>query len=480
MTLLRRIVPCFNQLRGWSSVIKEFKDIPGPKQWPLVGNALLFSPFGPYKMDTLVDGFNDLRKKYGKVVRLRLGHEIVLMFDPNDIRTMYSVEGKLPQRPTFEALKMYRKEKFDCVGVVPDNGEEWYRLRKIILELLQLKTVHSYWNRQLKVAQDFSELIQDQCNSEGEISDFLQQAFLYALEAVGVFCYGRRLNCMSSNSEEGNKIAQANAEFLQALGKTFHGLPLWKLWKTKSYKILESTQNFMTEVAVKYINEARMKMAENPALFARRDPFLYALLTNADIKESELLVLVTEIYQGGIDATATTITMMLYQLARNVHIQNAIFQDLKETELKPGRVPPLLRACLKETLRLHPTATANSRVLNDDAVLSSYRVPKGTLVIGVNPVISRMNEYFENPKKFDPWRWLNKTSDIHPYAVLPFGHGARMCPGRRFAEQEIYLCISEIIKKYQVVSLNSSEISMVQKTNLVPNQPVDLGFISRN
>ena len=66
--------------------------------------------------------------------------------------------------------------------------------------------------------------------------------------------------------------------------------------------------------------------------------------------------------------------MMLYQLARNIHIRNAVFQDLKETDMKPGRIPPLLCACLKETLRLHPTA--NSRILNADAVLSSYRVPK--------------------------------------------------------------------------------------------------------
>ncbi len=50
------------------------------------------------------------------------------------------------------------------------------------MEILQLKTVHSYWNRQLKVAQDFSEVLQYQCNTDGEISDFLQEAFLYSLE----------------------------------------------------------------------------------------------------------------------------------------------------------------------------------------------------------------------------------------------------------------------------------------------------------
>ena len=67
------------------------------------------------------------------------------------------------------------------------------------------------------------------------------------------------------------------------------------------------------------------------------------------------------------------------------------------------------------------------------------------MVIGVNPVISRMEHYFPKSTKFDPGRWLSNENHIHPYSVLPFGHGARMCPGRRFAEQEIILCVSEVM-----------------------------------
>jgi len=55
-----------------------------------------------------------------------------------------------------------------------------------------------------------------------------------------------------------------------------------------------------------------------------------------------------------------------------------------------------------------------------------------------------MDRYFKDPRKFHPWRWLTKDGSIHPYGVLPFGHGARMCPGRRIAEQEILLCVSEV------------------------------------
>ncbi len=69
-----------------------------------------------------------------------------------------------------------------------------------------------------------------------------------------------------------------------------------------------------------------------------------------------------------------------------------------------------------------------------------------TLVIGVNPNISRMDRYFTNPLQFNPIRWLPQNGlSVHPHCSLPFGHGARMCPGRRFAEQEILLGIAKVV-----------------------------------
>jgi len=61
------------------------------------------------------------------------------------------------------------------------NGKEWYRLRQSIIEILHLKTVHSYWSRQKLVAQDFAQnLVSYQ--AVGDSDDFLQYAFLYSLE----------------------------------------------------------------------------------------------------------------------------------------------------------------------------------------------------------------------------------------------------------------------------------------------------------
>ena len=55
--------------------------------------------------------------------------------------------------------------------------------------------------------------------------------------------------------------------------------------------------------------------------------------------------------------------------------------------------------------------------------------------------------YFKNPLKFDPERWERQRQgleEIDPFTILSFGFGARMCIGRRAAEQEMYLTLIKV------------------------------------
>ena len=60
-----------------------------------------------------------LHQKYGPVVREVFGTQTVVhLFDPNDIKTVYESDGKMPHIPPLqETTQFYRKEKEMSLGL---------------------------------------------------------------------------------------------------------------------------------------------------------------------------------------------------------------------------------------------------------------------------------------------------------------------------------------------------------------------------
>lgn len=60
---------------------------------------------------------------------------------------------------------------------------------------------------------------------------------------------------------------------------------------------------------------------------------------------------------------------------------------------------------------------------------------------------AHLDEYFPKAMEFIPERWIKGhelESHHHPYTLLPFGFGTRMCLGRRLAELEMKLLIAKV------------------------------------
>lgn len=61
-----------------------------------------------------------------------------------------------------------------------------------------------------------------------------------------------------------------------------------------------------------------------------------------------------------------------------------------------------------------------------------------------------MPEFVSEPEKFYPERWMKQSASsasnnfIHPFASLPYGHGPRMCLGRRFADLEMQILVAKV------------------------------------
>ncbi|KAH8020706.1 hypothetical protein HPB51_002655 [Rhipicephalus microplus] len=104
----------------------------------------------------------------------------------------------------------------------------------------------------------------------------------------------------------------------------------------------------------------------------------------------------------------------------------------------------------------------------------------GVPVFANSLVTCRLEKYFPQPEQFRPERWLGEARGlIHPFSLLPFGHGARMCVGRRFAELELMTTAAKMVQNF-IIEPCTQRINTAYVFVVVPSHPVRLRFIDRN
>ena len=90
------------------------------------------------------------------------------------------------------------------------------------------------------------------------------------------------------------------------------------------------------------------------------------------------------------------------------------------------------------------------REATEDCVLMGVKVKKGTAVFVPIYSIHRDPKIWPEPDKFDPMRFSPKAKQSRdPYTYLPFSHGPHNCIGMRFAQMEIKLALTRILKKFR-------------------------------
>lgn len=110
---------------------------------------------------------------------------------------------------------------------------------------------------------------------------------------------------------------------------------------------------------------------------------------------------------------------------------------------------PLVRACLREALRLYPVAPFIGRIMDTDAQIGDFTIPRGWMALLSMYTAGRDPIHFSQPSKFMPDRWLRdgNITDckvFKPHASLPFAMSIRSCVGKRIATYQIHCLITKV------------------------------------
>ena len=97
-----------------ASALRPWTQIPGPQGLGLLGNVWRYIPIiGGLPSDRLDKVGRLYYEKYGPIVREHIfgRHQIVHLFDPNDMEQLFRHEGRYPERRSHRALGQYRSER---------------------------------------------------------------------------------------------------------------------------------------------------------------------------------------------------------------------------------------------------------------------------------------------------------------------------------------------------------------------------------
>ncbi|XP_031438049.1 LOW QUALITY PROTEIN: cytochrome P450 [Clupea harengus] len=429
------------------------------------------------------------KSKYGPLV-------IVNVASAELIEQVLRQEGRLPVRTDMPHWRGYRELRNHAYGPLTEMGAEWQRIRSILNpRMLKPKHVSLYTNAINDVVTDFIKKVDylRKTSDDGVmVKDMAGELYKFAFEGISSVLFETRLGCMNE------KVPEETEKFIFSVGEMFRLSPIVVLFPKSTWPYLPFWKHFVAvwdhlfTVAEDLVQK---KMADIQERVKKGEPlsgeYLTHLLMSEQMSVHEVLGSITELLLAGVDTTSNTISWALYHLAKEPGIQEQLYQEVES--VCPGdKVPtsddfarmPLLKAIIRETLRLYPVVPGNARfTVESEIVVGGHLFPKETLFHLCHYAVSYDENVFPDPHAFLPQRWLrgaDKQLNQHPFGSVPFGFGIRACLGRRVAELEMYLIMSRLMKRYEVrPDPAGTTVKPITRTLLVPATPMHLLFLDR-
>lgn len=199
---------------------------------------------------------------------------------------------------------------------------------------------------------------------------------------------------------------------------------------------------------------------------------LLELLMNAEIKsdkgtdrltDDEIIANIILVLIAGYDTTSILLVYATYSLAQNPGIQHRLRKEVEQVVERDGgeiRYETIMNleymdSVVNETLRRYPPVLKVERTTTRDYEFANgLKIPAGHNVYIPTFAIHHMEEYFADPFRFDPQRFLpvrsTSSEAVKPLSFLPFHAGPRNCIGARFALLEAKTALARLLLKYEM------------------------------
>ncbi|XP_014286441.1 probable cytochrome P450 6a14 [Halyomorpha halys] len=304
----------------------------------------------------------------------------------------------------------------------------------------------------------------------------------FTMDVIGSCAFGLNLNVMNDPNSKFKKMGHMifgpsrMAKLRKALSANFSFLLKMVRWK----RVKGEFANF-------FINLVKNVMKYREEKNIQRNDFIQLMMDlrkeeEKQLKDGTISQIVMDdntiisnafvFLLAGYETTANTLSYALYEIAKNLEIQEKVHKEVEDALMKHnGEITweglaemKYVDCVITEALRKYPPfiAVVRQSVKPYKIPNSDLELPKGSVVTIPIYSIHHDPKYYPNPEKFEPERFSEENKHkLVKCTFLTFGEGPRICIAMRFARMEIKIAIAKLIMKYKL-SLNPKTTSPLQ------------------
>jgi cytochrome P450 len=173
--------------------------------------------------------------------------------------------------------------------------------------------------------------------------------------------------------------------------------------------------------------------------------------------ERAIIWTAASLYGAAADTIVIALTAWTLAMLRFPHVQRKA-QEKIDRVVGTGRLPtvedrenlPYINAVVKETLRWWPIAPMGfPHTATEDITYGGYTIPKGSFLLPAVWWFLHDPAVYADPESFDPERYLAPRNEPDP-AGDAFGYGRRVCAGRYFADESLFLQVALSVAAFDI------------------------------
>lgn len=282
--------------------------------------------------------------------------------------------------------------------------------------------------------------------SRGGTVDVAEEAMRVTLDIVGKTLFDAEI------ADDANEIGDALTEAMHRItGALTSVVPLPPKVPTPNNRALARAVARIDKIVYDVIRNRRAHPVQKQDVLSI---LLDAVEDGEPMSDGQIRDESMTIVLAGHETTAAAIAWSMYLLAKHPEVRAKVEAEIdavlggRAPRFRDLRALPYTLQVFKEAMRLYPPVYVLGRRALRDVTVGGHVLPKNRIVLVNIAGMHRHPRLWTDPDAFDPERFSPENEKRIPrLAYMPFGAGARICIGMRFAETEGHLLLASLCAK---------------------------------